>query len=207
MPKPTFLQLDANKQQRVREAAMSEFAGHSFDRANLDRVAAAAGVPKGSLYQYFHNKRDCFDEAVQHAFGSAFSEFESHLRRSRSRDCFDEFRHALLFAIVLAERQPLIARLYFRVGFLERAELQGEIVGRNALFQDRWFDRGIAEGLLDRRIDRASAGFLLDAVANRFHFLTLSGALDRPSLRRLAKSLSQLVRNALSPTKGKGVVP
>ena len=45
-------------------------------------------------------------------------------------------------------------------------QMQGEIVDRNTLFQDRWFERGIAEGLLDRRVDRASAGFLLDAVAS-----------------------------------------
>lgn len=198
MPKATFLQLDEGKQRRVREAAMAEFADHPFDRANLDRIAAAAGVPKGSLYQYFQNKGDCFDAAVQYAFGTAFSQFADYLHRSGARDCFEEFRHALLFAMVLAEREPLIARLYFRVGFLERADLQGEIVGRNVLFQDRWFERGIAEGLLNPRIDRKSAGFLLDAVANRFHFFALSEALDQPALRRLAKSLAGLVRRALT---------
>ncbi len=204
MPKSTLLRLDEKKRQRVLNAAMAEFADHPYDRANLDRIANAAGVPKGSLYQYFHNKRDCFDAAVHHAFGAAFSEFERYLLRSRSRDCFEEFRHALLFAIVLRERQPLIARLYFRVGFLESAELQGEIVSRNALFQERWFERGISEGLLDRHIDRTSARFLLDAISNRFHFLALSGSLNQRSLRRLAGSLSQHVRHALAFTMRKG---
>lgn len=198
MPKATFLQLREDKQQRVRDAAIAEFADHPFDRANLDRIAAAAGVPKGSLYQYFHNKRDCFDAAVQHAFGTAFSQFADYLRESGARDCFEEFQHTLLFAMVLAEREPLIAHLYFRVGFLEVADLQGEIISRNVLFQDRWFERGIAEGLLDPRIDRRSAGFLLDAVANRFHFFALSRALDQPTLRSLAESLTDFVRRALT---------
>ncbi len=194
LSKPTFAQLDHRKRQRVLNAAIAEFADHPYDRANLDRIAGAAGVAKGSLYQYFHNKRGCFDVAVQSAFGSAFSDFERYLRRSRSRDCFDEFRHALLFAIVLRERQPVIARVYLRVGFLETPELQGEIRSRNTLFQERWFERGISEGLLDPRIDRISAGFLLDAIANRFHFLALSGTLSQRSLRALAASLARHVR-------------
>jgi len=197
MPRATLDRLPAKKRRRVLDAAIAEFADHPYDRVSLDRVAAAAGVPKGSLYQYFHHKRDCFNTAVADAFGAAFAEFERYLRRSRAGDCFDEFRHALLFAIVLRARRPLIARLYFRVGFLESAELQQEIVNRNSLFQQRWLERGIAEGLLDPRIDRTSVRFLLDAVANRFHFMALSGTMSEGSLQRLARSLAQHLRHAL----------
>jgi AcrR family transcriptional regulator len=194
----TFLQLDPAKRQRVLDAAMAEFADNTFERANLDRIADQAGVAKGSLYQYFAGKRGCFDAVVQHGFGVAFAEFGAYLRRSRPIDCFEEFRYALLFPRVLMRRQPLIARLYFRVGFLEPGELQGEIHTRNSLFQEEWFARGIAAGSLDRHIDRAAAGFLLDAVANRVHSFALAGGLTGRALEKLAQQQTRFVRRALS---------
>lgn len=197
----TFHRLPESKRMRIVEAAMSEFASHSFDRANLDRIASAAGVPKGSLYQYFRDKRACFDATVAHAFGVAFAEFAAHMRRSRAADCFEEFRQALLFPLTLVRREPLIARLYYRVGFLAAGDLQGEILARNSLFQGDWFDRGIASNSLDPDIDRTSAGFLLDAIANRVHFLILSGALPAGPARKLAKTQTDYVRAALARRK------
>ena len=175
---------------------MEDFARHGFERGNLDRIAAAAQVPKGSLYQYFDDKRACFEAAVQHAFGVAFTEFGAHVGQGGG-DVFDEFHRALLFPLALRRRHPLIADLYFRVGFLEPGELQSAIVARNALFQDDWFERGESSGALRPRLDRAAAGFLLDAVANRVHFMALSGALPARRLRKLAAEQTEMVRLAL----------
>jgi TetR/AcrR family transcriptional regulator len=192
----TFLNLAVDKRERVLRAAMEEFAEQGFLRANLDRIAAAAQVPKGSLYQYFDNKQACFDATVQHAFGVAFGEFVAHVRRGGG-DVFDEFQRALRFPLALRRRHPLIADLYFRVGFLEPGELQSAIVVRNSLFQDDWFERGEASGSLRAGLDRRAAGFLLDAVANRVHFMVLSGALTAGALRKLAERQTEFVRLAL----------
>jgi len=192
----TFAQLAGHKRERVLRAAMREFADHGFERANLDRIARMAQIPKGSLYQYFDHKRACFDAVVHHAFGVAYAELVPLLRRNAG-DVFDTFRRALLFPVALRRRHPLIADLYFRVGFLEPGELQSAITDRNTLFQDDWFERGIADRSLRPDIDRAAAGFLLDAVANRVHFLALSRALGPAGLRRLAAQQTEFVRLAL----------
>lgn len=60
MPRPTFHNLPVDKRQRVIDAAVAEFATHPFRVASLDRIAAAAGVSKGSLYQYFEDKGDLY---------------------------------------------------------------------------------------------------------------------------------------------------
>lgn len=60
MPKPTFFNLDPDKRQRVIDAAIHEFGRHPFPQANLGRIAQAAGVSKGSMYQYFDNKVDLY---------------------------------------------------------------------------------------------------------------------------------------------------
>lgn len=42
------------------EAAAAQFARNGYDATGMDDVAAAAGVSKGSLYDYFKNKEDLF---------------------------------------------------------------------------------------------------------------------------------------------------
>lgn len=60
MPKPTFHNLSADKRARIIDAAVDELGAWPYRLANLDRVAAAAGVSKGSLYQYFEGKADLY---------------------------------------------------------------------------------------------------------------------------------------------------
>ncbi len=39
---------------------MDEFASHSYNKASLSRVVARAGIAKGSMYQYFEDKKDLY---------------------------------------------------------------------------------------------------------------------------------------------------
>ena len=68
-----FDNLDAEKQERLFEAAADEFASHGFDGASLNRIIDRAGMSKGSLYYYFNDKNDLFAtviETYQQADGS-----------------------------------------------------------------------------------------------------------------------------------------
>src|ERR1700744_6295938 len=44
----------------VIEAAEAEFGAHGFSRGSLNVIARRAGVAKGSLFQYFADKRDLY---------------------------------------------------------------------------------------------------------------------------------------------------
>ena len=48
-------------------AAVSEFLEHGFEKGNVGDIAKNAGVAKGSMYQYFENKKELFLYAVQWA--------------------------------------------------------------------------------------------------------------------------------------------
>ena len=52
----TFRKLNPQKKTRLYQAGLNEFAREVFDRVSIDRIADAAGVSKGSLFQYFGNK-------------------------------------------------------------------------------------------------------------------------------------------------------
>ncbi|CAM2873049.1 TetR/AcrR family transcriptional regulator [Actinomyces slackii] len=60
MPTSTFANLPEPKRRRIIEALKAEFASRPYSRASVDRIAAAAGVSKGSFYQYFHDKEDAY---------------------------------------------------------------------------------------------------------------------------------------------------
>jgi Transcriptional regulator len=60
MPKETFLNLNEEKQEKIIRAAIGEFSRHGFEKANVGDIAKNAGVAKGSMYQYFENKRELF---------------------------------------------------------------------------------------------------------------------------------------------------
>ncbi len=60
MPRPTWFNLPADKRGRVVDAAMREFGAHGFSGGSLNAIAGAAGVAKGSLFQYFDDKLALF---------------------------------------------------------------------------------------------------------------------------------------------------
>ncbi|NLY51524.1 MAG: TetR/AcrR family transcriptional regulator, partial [Firmicutes bacterium] len=60
MPKDTFFNLPEDKRQRIIDAAIDEFAHRSFHDARITAIVDAAGIAKGSFYQYFEDKKDLF---------------------------------------------------------------------------------------------------------------------------------------------------
>ncbi len=48
------------KRCRIVDAALQEFAAHSFNEASINRIIKNAEIPKGSFYQYFKNKEDLY---------------------------------------------------------------------------------------------------------------------------------------------------
>ena len=53
-----FLNLHKEKQQRILNAALNEFANKGFDRASTNEIVKSAGISKGLLFHYFNNKKD-----------------------------------------------------------------------------------------------------------------------------------------------------
>lgn len=51
------------KRQDILTSARALFKDKGFHNTKMDEIALAAGVGKGTLYEYFKNKQDIFDEA------------------------------------------------------------------------------------------------------------------------------------------------
>lgn len=53
MPSSTFLNLPAQKQEKLLEAATREFSQRPYNEASINQIIKDAGIPRGSFYMYF----------------------------------------------------------------------------------------------------------------------------------------------------------
>ena len=53
------------RQAEILEAARKVFARRGYSQATVDEIAAAAGLAKGTLYQYFPSKQEIYFEALR----------------------------------------------------------------------------------------------------------------------------------------------
>lgn len=64
--KELFGRISEEKRNRILEASINEFAHNGYEHANINVIAASAGVSVGSIYKYFENKQDLFLTTVKH---------------------------------------------------------------------------------------------------------------------------------------------
>ena len=83
MPSSTFLNLPAEKQEKLLEAATREFTRRPFNEASINQIIKDAGIPRGSFYMYFTDKEDLFRYLVGGYVNQLFMVLEDFLYRSQ----------------------------------------------------------------------------------------------------------------------------
>ncbi|MDD3656837.1 MAG: TetR/AcrR family transcriptional regulator, partial [Atribacterota bacterium] len=53
-----FHSLESEKQERIINAALKEFARNGYGKASTNEIIKQAGISKGSLFNYFNNKKE-----------------------------------------------------------------------------------------------------------------------------------------------------
>ncbi len=60
MPKKTFFNLPQEKRERITQVLIKYFAHKPYSKVDIEDVAKESQVSKGSMYQYFENKKDMY---------------------------------------------------------------------------------------------------------------------------------------------------
>lgn len=107
MPKRTFNRLDEDKKERVIRAAIEEFQAHGFEKAKIEAIARNAGVAKGSIYQYFDDKKDLFLYSVTWAL-EYFMKVIDRQTPLKDMDVYDYFLSGSRERFELLKREPLL---------------------------------------------------------------------------------------------------
>lgn len=137
-----FLELPYEKRCRIVNAAMEVFARNEYKHASTDDIAAKAGISKGLLFYYFHNKKELymylFDECEktmrEHILGSDFSQIT---------DFFELLEYASQKKLELLRAMPycmdFVMRVYFSGGGAESGEMQKRIQETMDITYERYF--------------------------------------------------------------------
>ena len=82
MPSSTFLNLPAEKQEKLLEAATREFSHRPFNEASINQIIKEAGIPRGSFYMYFTDKEELFRYLLKGYVDQLFMLLEEFLLRN-----------------------------------------------------------------------------------------------------------------------------
>ncbi|GAS92763.1 TetR/AcrR family transcriptional regulator [Mycolicibacterium brisbanense] len=96
MPTVTWARVDPARRAAVIAAAEAEFGAHGYSRGSLNVIARRAGVAKGSLFQYFADKRDLYAFIADVASQRVRSHMEGRIRELDPSRPFFEFLPDLL---------------------------------------------------------------------------------------------------------------
>jgi AcrR family transcriptional regulator len=141
----------AARRDAILEAALDEFSARGFEAARLDDVAKRADVAKGTIYLYFKDKEDLFQELIRSKMTPVVGTIETALATDLPLrvivDQVIEFfvrevygtRRKQLIRLIISEgpRFPALAEFYYREvlsrilktvrGLLQRAYERGEL--------------------------------------------------------------------------------
>jgi AcrR family transcriptional regulator len=114
MPKETFYNLSQEKANRIIEAALDEFANVSFDKASINKIIEAAGIPKGSFYQYFEDKKDLYKFIINLSIERKMESFLpliNEQKEQKTQDIFKIFRALYIAGIHFAKQNPKLVAI------------------------------------------------------------------------------------------------
>ena len=109
MPKRTFNRLDDGKKERVMRAAIEEFQACGFEKAKIETIAENAGVAKGSIYQYFDDKKELFLYSVTWAI-DYFMKVIDRQTPLKDMDVYDYFLSSGRERYELIKKEPLLVQ-------------------------------------------------------------------------------------------------
>jgi len=204
-----FNKLSPEKQGRILEAAVDEFAGHGYDSANINSIAQKAGVSVGSIYNYFESKEDLYLAVVHHAVETLKAALDDIV--TREDDLFKRIEMILRAIQTFSRRYVNLTRLYNEMTTESRSDLTWTIVSKMEGVTAELYASYIREAQVNGRvrpdIDPRYFAFFLDNLfvqlqfayacdyhKNRLKMFVGEDALDNDEL--MVEQLMKFIRGA-----------
>ncbi|MCA1959816.1 MAG: TetR/AcrR family transcriptional regulator [Desulfomonile sp.] len=205
-----FRNLNPEKQEKVFQAAVDEFASKGYRSASMNSLVRAAGISKGSLFQYFHAKEDLFAAVVD----MAAARVKRYLKRVRDETAeltfFERLEWLMRAGFAFIDNHPLLAKIYFHLlqsgeapfGSERIAELRRQGEGFLADLVRSAQRRGELRESLDTERISFLLNSLLETLLRAYYTEFLAPGLglyrgDADSLDRWVRTTLDLIRNGL----------
>ena len=115
-----FLNLQQEKQERILNAAMKEFAQKGFDNASTNEIIKDAKISKGLLFYYFKNKKSLFLFLYDYCINLYINVFYKKINMDET-DIFIKLRQCTLIKLELLKRYADIF-IFIEVAYRDKSK-------------------------------------------------------------------------------------
>lgn len=126
-----FKELSEEKQRAVLNAAMEVFAKYDYKKASTDLIAAKAGISKGLLFYYFHNKKELYLTVYEYAKQQA-SAAALDPNLLTITDFFELIFRAGMKKLKILAENPFIVDFSLRSFYSEKEEISDDLKVANS---------------------------------------------------------------------------
>lgn len=172
-----FERIPVEKQQRILDAAVAEFAAKGFPRANINVIAKKAGISIGAMYKYFDSKEDLFLTIIERAHGlleGVLSEIEK-----APGDIFQKIEKMVRAAQQYARAFPELHQIYLDMTSEGLSHLSGKLSGKMETITSQLYESliegAMAQGTVDSRMDPGVAALCIDNLILMLQYSYTSG--------------------------------
>ncbi len=102
-----FYKLDKKKQERIINASLHVFSKNNFKNGSTDIIAYQAQISKGSLFQYFKNKKSLYLFLYEYSLEELEKKAYKHFN-SNEKDYFKILENNILVKITLIKEYPYL---------------------------------------------------------------------------------------------------
>ncbi|NLC53972.1 MAG: TetR/AcrR family transcriptional regulator [Firmicutes bacterium] len=160
----SFRKLPADKQEKILQTAILEFAEHGFEGANINVIAKKAGISVGSMYKYFKNKHELYMMTVSISVAKLNTALNEIINLKMD---FLRTVEQIIRAIQLHSRENIyLTKLYNQMTTENNTEFVQKIVaqmeGLTAQLYAAFIEEAQKNGAARRDIDPRYFAFFLD---------------------------------------------
>jgi AcrR family transcriptional regulator len=186
MPKLTFFNLPEAKRHAFLQAAIEEFAGRDYASASISRIVAELGIAKGSVYQYFEDKRDLYLYLIELAAQERVAFVQSASPPDPEQGFYAYTEWLLEMGVRFTFVHPRLNQIIYRAMFGD-APFRDETIQRmqasSLALVKQVLAQGVAAGEVDPDLDLDMVAYLLNLYTNDFgNYLVSKLSLDPQKL-------------------------
>ena len=182
MPKQTFLNLPEAKRQAFLDAAIEEFAGRDYASASISHIVAQLGIAKGSVYQYFEDKRDLYLYLIDLASRERIAFVQSAGPPDPQKGFYIYTQWLLEMGARFGFEHPRLNQIIYRAMFGDapfRDDMLRQMKESSLGLIRQIIMQGIAAGEINPDLDLDMTAYLLNLITNEFgNYLVSKLAID-----------------------------
>jgi AcrR family transcriptional regulator len=171
MPKETFLNLPQEKKEKIFKEAIKEFGKEGYEKGNIGSIAKEAGIAKGSLYQYFQDKKGLYMYCVKESYSISMKYASSKIENLEEINIidlfYDGFKDTWIFLKEEHEVYLFLLTLTYENKHTIKDEALAYILAQGRTFMRNLIDINKEKGYIKKDVSTESILVFIEGISSR----------------------------------------